>query len=250
MVEIRQKYEDELWKMYESTYGSNCNYESCSRGMCKSPQNIKFDYATKIGEHYGVDGAHKVLVVGKESITAHATTEKPVDNIYDAPNSHYRGTLYTLALLLTETFPRSTAIQDLKDYNYLLKQFCLTNYFKCAFPKDDSVRNISVNKSMKHSCYKLLMREIEILKPDIVIVQGKFTSGPFWNAIEEGGSECIYGADSPVSLYQYSVNGHSFCVLWGYHPASSEWHIHLHELKKAIVRFKDYQGKTINYESV
>lgn len=248
MVEIRQKYEDELCKMYESTYESNCNYESCSRGMCIAAQNIKFDYATKIGEHYGVDRVPKVLVVGKESIVAHTTIEQPVDNIFDAPNSHYRGTLYTLALVLTESFPRSTAIQDLKDYNYLLKQFCLTNYFKCAFRQGDSVRDIPVNNYMENSCYKLLMREIEILKPDIVIVQGKFTSKPFWNALEQGGSECIYGADSPISLYRYSVNGHSLCVLWGYHPASSRWHTNLDELKKAIARFKVYQG--INYESV
>lgn len=239
MTEIQQKYEDELCDMYESIYESNCNYEHCSRGMSKTLQNIKFDYATKIGLCYGQEGVDKVLVVGKESATAHAKIEKPVDNISDAPNPHYRGTLYTLALLLSETSPRSTAVKDLKDYNNLLKQFCLTNYFKCAFRKGNEVRSIPVNKSMRNSCYKLLIREIEILKPDIVIVQGKFTSRPFWDALEQNGSECIYGADSPISLYRYGINGHSFYVLWGYHPASPWWYKRLPELKNAISVFKN-----------
>lgn len=238
---MRQNYEDELYELYDSFYKGNCNYEHCSRNMCKTSQNIQFDYATKLGVNYGQDGVYKVLVVGKESTTVHTKIERPVDDIYNAPNPHYRGTLYTLALLLDETSPRSTAVEDLKEYSSLLTRFCLTNYFKCAFRREKGVRNVPVNQSMRDSCYKLLIREMEILKPDIVIIQGKFTSKTFWNVLEQNGSECICGANSPVSLYRYSLNGRTCYVLWGYHPASPWWNKRLPELRTAISAFKDCQ---------
>lgn len=248
MTKAREEYIRNLNKMYDSFYKSNCNYNNCSNCMRKSPANIKFDYAAKVGEDYGKVGAYKVLVVGKESKYQHATVEKTVDDISKKPNTHYRGTLYTLALLLTNEVPESVSINDLKEYNDLLKRFCLTNYFKCAFREykknkinEPTVRGLPANRFMKNTCYKLLLREIEILEPDIVIMQGKFTSKLLWDALEKEGYRCKYGENTPISLYRYTLNGRSFYVLWSYHPTSPQWGKYKQQLIEAVSVFKNSQ---------
>lgn len=241
MKMTRKEYSDRLNKMYDDFYRSGCNYRNCSFDMCESQNNIKFDYATKIGEDYGKTGAYKVLIVGKESTCGHQTTKKPSDDISKSPNTHYRGTLYTLALLLTDEIPQSTSVNDLIKYNDLLKQFCLTNYFKCAFRKDNKVRGLPINKTMKDSCHQILLQEIDILKPNIVVMQGKFTNKSFWNILEKDEYECKYGENEPISLYRYTLNGHSFYVLWSYHPAGPQWRKHIKQLIEAVSVFKNCQ---------
>ena len=248
MVKAREDYVKVLNEMYDNFYKNGCNYNSCSNCMHESPVNIKFDYAAKVGEDYGQVGAYKVLVVGKESKNQHVTVEKPADDISKSPNTHYRGTIYTLALLLTNEVPESTSVNDLRKYNDLLKQFCLTNYFKCAFREYDkskinepTVRGLPANRFMKDTCYKLLLREIEILEPDIVIMQGKFTSKLLWDALEKEGYKCKYGENTPISLYRYTLNGHSFYVLWSYHPTGPQWSKCKQQLIEAISVFKSCQ---------
>lgn len=245
MAKARENYVKDLNEMYDSFYKNDCNYNICSNCMCESPANIKFDYAAKIGEDYGKVGAYKVLVVGKESKYQRATVEKTVYDISKAPNTHYRGTLYTLTLLLTNEVPESTSVNDLKKHNDLLKQFCLTNYFKCAFREYDkdkkgqiTVRGLPVNQFMVDACCKLLLQEIEILEPDIVIMQGKFTSKLLWDALEKEGYRCKYGENTPISLYRYTLNGRSFYVLWSYHPTSPQWGKYKQQLIEAISVFK------------
>lgn len=248
MAKAREDYVKDLNEMYDSFYKNGCNYNSCSNCMCESPANIKFDYAARVGEDYGKTSAYKVLVVGKESKNKHVTVEKPADDISKSSNTHYRGTLYTLALLLTNEVPESTSVNDLRKYNDLLKRFCLTNYFKCAFRKCDEnkkgkipVRGLPANQFMKDACCKLLLREIEILEPDIVIMQGKFMSELLWDALEKEGYECIYGENTPTSLYRYTLNGRSLYVLWDYHPAYPKWIKHKQRLIEAISVFKSCQ---------
>ena len=248
MAKTREDYVRNLNKMYDNFYKNGCNYNSCSNCMNESPANIKFDYAAKVGEDYGKVGAYKVLVVGKESKYQHATVEKPADDISKSSNTHYRGTLYMLTLLLTNEVPESTSVNDLKKHNDLLKQFCLTNYFKCAFREYDknkkgkiTVRGLPVNQFMKDACCKLLLQEIEILEPDIVIMQGKFTSKLFWETLEKEEFECKYGGNTPISLYRYTLNGRSFYILWGYHPAYPRWSKYKTQLIEAISIFKNSQ---------
>lgn len=250
MTKAHANYEIQLNEMYDNFYKCNCNYKNCSKCMCETPANIKFDYAAKVGENYGNYGMYKVLVVGKESKNQHIMVEKPIDNISKAPNTHYRGTLYTLALLQTDQVPKDFSVNDLKIYNNLLKQFCLTNYFKCAFRKYEEngkrikVSGLPINENMRNTCYKLLLREIEILTPDIIIVQGDFTSKPFWDALKSKYElQKLYPKSKKkkckIFLEKYTSNNHAFYVLWSYHPCSPHWHRYLDKFIEAINVFKE-----------
>ena len=74
---------------------------------------------------------------------------------------------------------------------------------------------------MKENCYHLLEKEIDVLEPDIVIIQGKFTPEAFWSAYGTG--ERILGnksaKDDTISLYRYKDKKEKpFYILYSYHP--------------------------------
>lgn len=203
--------------MYNSYYKKNCAYADCSCGM--NEVKFKFDHALRIGSKYGEKGFYKVLAVGKESKDKHSEIITPCEKIESSPNAHYRGTLYTLALLAGHK-PKSLSAADLQEYNDLLTHFCLTNYFKCAFKM--AIRNLPVNQSMQKSCLSILLQEIKIVQPDIVLLQGKFTDSFLSEALGVG--TCRYCSDNgKISLVRYTLEQHTFYVLWGYHPASTWW---------------------------
>lgn len=217
MSVVENSIADKLEAMYNSYYEKNCNYKNCSCGM--SEEKFKFDFSLRIGCKYGENGFYKVLAVGKESKDKHSEIIAPSDNIQHTKNTHYRGTLYTLALIAGYK-PKSLSAGDLQEYNDLLMRFCLTNYFKCAFKKAN--RNLPVNRSMQESCCQILLREIEIVQPDIVLMQGKFF-GSFFPE-ELGPGTCCYCLENgKISLVRYTLKQHTFYVLWGYHPASAWW---------------------------
>lgn len=245
----------ELNEMYQTAFENcrKCNYKKCSARKLSYKQKIKYDYAVHIGEKYD-EGKYKVLCVGKEGTDDHKTVENTIsisDPQIRHDNVHYLGTIYTLALLEGEN-PQSTKYSDLEKYKDIHKQFCLTNYFKCAFTeeneKEDKVRGLSVNSSMKSECFKILLKEIEILKPNLVIIQGKFTTDPFWKALEkEHKAKILYkNAESnpDISLYKYTLKSRAFCVLWSYHPASPKWHKTLPQFKEALEMFKTEFAKS------
>lgn len=93
---------------------------------------------------------------------------------------------------------------------------------------------------MKNSCYRLLLQEIDILKPDIVIIQGKFSGEAFQNELKNEEHRHICEKNSQ-SLGHCVLNGHSFYILWGYHPTCSHWSKHRAELKELISEFKKCQ---------
>lgn len=239
----------ELNEMYRKAFENceKCNYEHCSARRKKSKCKIKYDYAAHLGEKYD-EGEYKVLCVGKEGYGEHKEVENAIpifnpDTNKKCANPHYLGTIYTLALLDGKE-PASATFGDLKEFNKIHEYYCLTNYFKCAFLKENddpkNVHGLSVTKYMKDHCYEILLKEIEILKPDLVVIQGKFTTNPFWNALEkEYEAEILYeNAKGNISLYKYTLKNQTFCILWSNHPASWVWTKTLDDFKKAIDTFK------------
>ena len=246
MIKSYEQYVRELKEVYKSFYSQNgsCPYfEKCSENM-QNPK-IKFDLSARVGVNYGSGKYPKVLMLGQEGTSCHNEFVPPYCSLDGASSQHYPKTLYTLAMLLKNEEPESFARKDLIAYEDLFTHYALTNYFKCAFADDAGrVNGLKHNSSMKNNCYKLLLRELDVLTPELMVVQGKFTTKAFWDSLDQ--CYCkgvrIWGNKTSltdtVSLYQHKMNGKSFYVLYGYHPASiPHWNATLNDLKAAIKHF-------------
>ena len=168
------QYEDNLKSVYDKHYrsGECINYRQCKKGLIDD--GLLFNCA-KLGAHYGDEPYRKVLVVGKEPVTENRKITQTA-SLEEADNPHYRRTLYTLATILKKE-PDSDGRSDLEQYKELLDYFCLTNYFKCSFTevvKENGERkaktnsNIKTSKAMCDNCWRILIDEINALKPEIV----------------------------------------------------------------------------------
>jgi len=242
------QYIEELNCAYREFYcnGVCKHFDECSKGM-ESPK-IKCDHATRVGKNYGKDGYPKVIVVGKESINKHESFVSP-SLLDDASNEHYRKTLFTLALALKGDTPKGFGKHDLEEHKDLLTYFSLTNYYKCAFSDDpDKISGLASNDRMKHNCYKLLLKELEILEGDLVIIQGKFTDKFFWNALnalypcENKAGKLIWkNQNGKIELYKHTMRERPFYILYSYHPAGKGgwWMKTLDDLKMAILKFRE-----------
>ncbi len=238
-------YVEKLNQVYEEHYSDNgiCPFfDKCSEGMEKP--KILFDFATRVGENYGSGKYPKVLMLGQEGTNSHTTLEEPCRTLDDASKQHYPKTLYTLAMILKREQPKSWARKDLRMHEELFTHFALTNYYKCAFSDDpEKVNGLQHNKSMKDNCFKLLLKEMDVLEPNLLVVQGKFTTESFWNALNQFYDKgiCLWEnktAQSDISLYQHKLKGKPFYILYSYHPAGiAQWSRTLNDLKTAIDHF-------------
>lgn len=247
MKKTYKDYIDELDDLFERKYCNNgccpC-FQQCSENM-ENPK-IKCDYATRVGENYGQGDLPKVVILGLESVHQHNEHTPPASSIKDTNNEHYRKTLYTLAMCLKGTQPKAYSVKALEKYESLLSSYCLTNYYKCAFSDDQNkVNGLDHSRSMKENCYKILLEELDILEPDLLVVQGKFTTHHFWEPLDEryGKGIRIWGNNKgdpdTVSLYQHSMNQKPFYVLYSYHPSAIHyWSETKGDLKTAIDEFR------------
>lgn len=248
-------YKDELEKMFNSVY--NCEgkcqcFSECSKGM-ENGAEINCN-KLKVGKNYDNSQHIKIMFVGKED-TGKAELTEPA-KISNASNPHYIGTFHTLAYLLDkisgEDFENENNINKeyLKQYDYLYSEFCLTNYFKCAFKESLESHNhdVSINKSMEKNCPKILTEEIRILKPNIIIMQGKFTTAAFWGSrIGTLKNICKHKKtlyhfksknqfDISVDKYEYLDTNENLYIIWGYHPCAHgrKWYTSLPKFREAI----------------
>ena len=246
MLKSHEQYNYELKRAYDLFYSQNGKcpcFEQCSAKMEKP--KIQFDRATRVGVNYGSGKYPKVLMLGQEGTNSHTTFEEPCRSLKGASRQHYPKTLYTLAMILKREQPKSWAQDDLKIYEELFTHYALTNYFKCAFSDDpDKVNGLPHNKSMKDNCFNLLLKEIDVLEPDLLVVQGKFTTQAFWDSLDRVYDKGVRlwgnktAETDTISLYQHKLNGKPFYILYSYHPAAvSLWSRTLNDLKTAIEHF-------------
>ena len=196
------------------------------------------------------------MFVGKEGANDQDgpfTINEPGDlNDVRDNNIHYFGTIYTAAYLLSGEKPSCETINKLSlmNYNKYRHNFCLTNYFKCAFKKEEQegkYHDIGTNLQMKKNCAKILLKEINILKPDIIVFQGKFSHASFYNKKEGLASKYDYVEEEyfkndelkcniSVSFYKRREDQSMFCVIWSYHPCAhgQKWFNTLNEFQKAL----------------
>lgn len=240
-------YTEKLEKMYKSVYPCS-RFSECSKNgeNCIPGCGNKF-YKAKLGKNYGKNNSTKIMFVGKEAPDdsgnlSQLSIEEPSD-ITKCPhnNYHYFKTIYTAAILANKT-PKTPDRDDLSEFGDLRHNFCLTNYYKCAFKKTTKNQSVSVNSAMSKYCGDILLQEIELLQPEIIVIQGKFTNKMFWNGLETL-SQNRYGKDlwksnsCNISVTQYKYkNEKTFCVVWSYHPCAfgNKWEKCLSEFEQAL----------------
>ena len=203
-------------------------YDECSNSMsCKN--KLKF-YRTRIGPNYDNEPI-KIMVVGQEDVggAKEYTCCEPCTMEEAGYNPHYLRTFYSVAQILLndndvpEGFSKKHMSQS--KFEDLRHSFALTNYYKCVFSDNANNSNISHSKIMERNCSENLIKEIEILEPDILIMQGK-RHKTFWNNInyEEVPNTqktiCINNKNYEIGLYKTTINGKTTYIVDSYHPTS------------------------------
>ncbi len=227
----REDYKNALEEMYKEYYsgdGSYCRFFNECQKNAEKPCVIASDKA-RVGKKYGSGKVPKIVFVGLEGLPNEepegANVYKPIiAPSHSADNPHYMGVRYVLAYLLSgfcnKNKPRDASAAVLDKYRQTIDYFALLNCYKCAFYRNEQSSKLSRTKAMKKNCQEILLREIEILKPDILVIQVK-TDRP--TDLEEniitrfGGGlkgELLDG-NSTTGAYKYG----SFVLVWTYHGA-------------------------------
>lgn len=232
------EYVSKLNEMYNEIYcnGICSSYEYCKKD-CKYSLNF---YRCRVGKDYGKN-IPKILIVGKEPVFPKSYNNEKIIYQVEEPytmkdagyNDHYLCTFYTVARLLLsdDKLPKSYLKDDMafERYEKLRHCFAMTNYYKCVFTNDSKRSGKGTSKEMEQNCADILIKEIDTLKPDIVIIQGK-NHPTFWGNIEY---RLVNDVDSPVfttvsyknktcqseqGLYYAETSNHGFYVIDSYHP--------------------------------
>lgn len=214
-------------KIYDN--GTCPHLKECNRKNYKYGHSC---YRAKIGKEYE-NAKTKIMFVGKEDVNGCAVVESP-QSICDTRNNnkHYLGLYYTAVMLLNGKVPSDLRKETLEQYSGLEEQYCLTNYFKCAFKEDkEDVHGLKITPPMKKYCHEYLAKEISLLNPDIIIIQGKFSDEYFWGSegtIHQTLQDCkeLMPKENGITLekYKYRNNDKTVYVVWSYHPAGSKFY--------------------------
>lgn len=233
----REDYVKALEKMYKEYYtgeGGHCRYfEECKKDIGDKPCKFASDKAM-VGEEYGNNrSVPRLVFVGIEGLHKDANGGAIKDIYppsYDASNSHYRGLRYVMAYLLCGIFgknkPCDATQETLNNYNEATKYVTLLNFFKCAF--GEGTRNLSHTSSMEAKCQEILLKEIEILEPNVLVIQVKNRPAKFDENFKQkfgGNSGCIklFG-DAATGVYQFFLpSGKPFVLILTYHPAAGPY---------------------------
>lgn len=236
-------YSDKLNHLYDSKYytkdNGKCRYfNDCSLNIT-DPTKYYSD-RVKVGEKYGERfngiAIPKIVFCGLEGVH-NGISNKQIPSInlkselsmpsLDATNNHYRGVRYVLTYLLAGVLgwdkPDNATLSSINkpEYNEFLRYYCLTNMYRCAFGEKTS--GLHHSREMKDNCQRILFDELDILKPDVFVIQS-LTNNPinFW-----GNFHMRYSYDDEIaraerndntSLYRfYYEDGTPFLCLWTYH---------------------------------
>ena len=252
-------YYTELEDMYGRVYecdGKCACFSECSKKM-KNGAKINC-CKLKIGSDYGIN-IPKIMFVGKEGVNQATTIENPAKvSEVKSNNTHYFGTIHTMVYILKYISPDEFCDKDiinqssLSKFDKLCSKFCLTNYYKCAFrDRLDGNHNVETNNTMKKNCPIVLTKEIEILKPTILIMQGKFSTAKFYgkkgtllnicqpcSKETENFNSNLKNQKGSISVgkYIYNETKEPLYIIWGYHPCAhgNTWFNTLNKFQSAI----------------
>lgn len=229
---------EEMYKKFYSTEDSGFNYCSCYPS-CKSSVNavetqytIACSWSAKIGSKYGVYAVlPKVFIIGKEDVNYHSEIESP-SSFQKTKNPHYRGTHDILAALLgvtdiVEKNGKKYTVQIGNTAEELHKLYSLSNQYHCAFKNNESRQNILTDNTMWDNCAELIKSEINILKPDIIVIQsGWATKKNAEKYIQRYFSNGTVEIDKQTPRLFWVLDNHGkreCCIIGAYHPRYPRW---------------------------
>lgn len=234
---------NELNKMYDSEFYTSRNgyckyYDECKKGI--NDINKFYSDRVKVGEKHGINNDFpKILFVGLEGVHSSDIYNQKINEIdinndgskpsLSASNNHYRGVRYVNSYILSglknNTKPKDAKIETLNAPEYIdyLKHICLSNIYKCAFSEKKS--GLPHSTGMKCHCEEILLREIEILRPDLLVIQiVSNLPNNFWKEMQkifgEDEVKLIKSSDKKDNTSVYKMkysDGKTFYCLWTYH---------------------------------
>lgn len=231
------EYVKQLDEMYDGIYcnescGNRCeHWEKCKPNDPNKPVKFYFD-RVKVGKEYGTIYP-KILFAGLEGVYGQVVDYRIpqiIEPSLTAFNNHYKGVRYVLSYLLSKftdnTPPQNSSSDELnqEQYNEHLKHYCLTNLYKCAFGKPDKNSGLTHTVEMQNECYKIFLKEINILRPDIVVIQ-VVSNRPknLWKSMVKayGNKEELLKSakrNTNTSVYRLMYDdGTPFYCIWTYH---------------------------------
>lgn len=173
-----EKMKESLNELYQRHYmGGKCAcYDECAKGSETVEHHCS--YAAKVGSDYALkyNGQEiRIVIVGKEGKEEEKENEKKAlkeperlkgwIGVKGGVNPHYRETFKILCEMLN--YNKGHGNFCYRD-DPVLTTFTLTNLYRCDFRKKGKVSNTTVQTE---NCLKLLRKELDILKPTVLVLQ-------------------------------------------------------------------------------
>lgn len=176
-------------------------------------------------------GIPKVVFIGKEDTSPSQTTVETADFVTQQ-NQHYRETRAVLSFLLKQT--NDIDYKDERTYNFVNNNetipshtlFALTNHYHCAFKESEKVHGLPSTDKMWENCCNVVKEELEILKPDIFIIQAGWSlKSNALRHIQKYFDSDLYTVEKDTSisaLYWLKNNNDNTikcCIIGTFHPS-------------------------------
>lgn len=239
MLGARNNIELKLKQMYDAHFCCDGKCE-CFNACCNTMQftaesSIICNRNLKIGKRYGEKA--KILFIGKENKNRSAgLTPAEPESFLTQKNQHYNRTRFILSALLGEC--DEDAVSKYDGYAFaspnddtLHRYFALTNHYHCVFKQKADARQyhgIKANNTMWYNCVEIVRKEIEILEPDVIVIQ----SG--WSVKENALTDIKKYFNEKwdlrktqfVGLYKAknTESGRICYIIGSYHPSFHLWH--------------------------
>lgn len=218
-----------------ATHAFYCKHEGeCASSHLKdsSQESTRRFYegqAHHIGKYYDLSYQQtpfRIMVVGQEYGHAPALVDFPsryemlmesAEIGYKTRNPHMKGTSSLLRLLHGLPLGKDHAgefIQVGGESVHLFDTFALANYLLCSAVEENSTRG-QATPVMKRNCRAHFVAALEMLKPTVLIIQGKGFWGYPIKEVFQGGLERM-----DDTLYQANFNGNSMLIGVFAHPSA------------------------------
>lgn len=234
MTDLENKVLTDVYSEFYNGENGQCkNYTECSKRLRNKEPKHQCD-RVRIGRNYGQVNVPKILFVGIEGFCDCNNESKIVDSFSTpsstADNSHYNGLLYVAQYLLSDygkcPKPNLHIEKNENDQYNLTDKFALTNLYRCAFTSKDNQdekRGLTHTVGMKKHCQEILIKEIDYLQPDFLVVQtSQWPDGLFKKMKDSYGfaePKIGFGNNNQTSVYFGSVEGKPLVLICTYHGA-------------------------------
>lgn len=212
--------------------------------------------SAKVGNQYE-SSEIRVVFIGKEDTSSHTIKVEEPENFCEQKNQHYIGTKHILAALLGKCSVDAITNYQSKEAFFdgddkLHEVFALTNHYHCAFKNNEKNHGVKTTAKMWDNCAALVRAELEILCPNVVVIQAGWTAKKGTDSQErinwikmyfDTEKWSIVEDDEVFGLYiaKNAATNEVCYIIGSYHPSFAKWNQeeYLSPLKKRIIRVRE-----------